>query len=79
VTPDIVWGPAALHVFYRLPIHSATMVDRAVIRLAEHGEGHLEWVAPYHRLRVGLFDVYLAIAPEARRVTVLRILRAPPR
>lgn len=75
--PDVVWGPAALHVFYGLPIHSATMVDRAVIQLVEHGVGQVEWVAPYHRLRVGLFDVYLAVDREAHRLTVLRVLRAP--
>jgi hypothetical protein len=73
---SIVWGPAALFVFYSLPMHSATLVDRAVIRLAQTGEGHLEWDPPYHRLRAGVHDVVLAIDLDAKTVTVLRIYRA---
>mgnify|MGYP000988797493 CR=1 FL=1 len=74
----ILWDPAALFVFYRLPIHSATLVDRSVIRFAETGQGTLEWVAPYYRLRAGSFDLVLAIDREGERLTVLRIYRARP-
>lgn len=70
---QIAWDPAALFVFYRLPLHSATLVDRAVIRLAQTGDGQLEWVAPYHRLRAGLYDAVLTIDLDARQITVLRI------
>ncbi len=72
----ISWGPAASFVFYELPRHSAALVDRAVIRLAETGEGDLEWSPPYHRLRVGKYDVALAIDFETRTIAVLRIYRA---
>ncbi len=72
----IHWAPAALFVFHELPIHSATIVDRAVIRLAYTGEGDLEWDPPYHRLRAGVHDVMLGIDLDARTVTVLRIYRA---
>ncbi len=71
----IAWDPAALFVFYDLPLHSATLVDRAVIRFAATGEGQIEWVAPYHRLRAGVHDAVLAIDLGANTVTVLRIHR----
>lgn len=51
------------------------MVDRAVIRLAHHREGHIEWAAPYHRLRAGLYDLALCIHTRERTVTVIRIYR----
>jgi len=73
----ILWDPAALFVFYRLPRFVAERVDRAVIALAERGEGRLEWVAPYHRLRAGTHDVALVIDPRALSITVLHIFRAP--
>ena len=73
-----IWDPAALFVFYRLPRHSVTLVDRAVIHFAERGEGQLEWDPPYHRLRAGLHHVMIAIDREARTFTVLRIYRAHP-
>ena len=72
----IAWDPAALFVFYRLPVHAATLVDRVVIRFAETGEGTLEWVAPYYRLQAGGFDVVLAIDTHAQTLTVLRLYRA---
>jgi len=72
----ILWHPAARFVFYRLPIHTATLVDRAIIRFAERGEGELEWAPPYHRLRAGLHDMALAIDREKRTVTVVHIFRA---
>jgi len=72
------WSPAALFTFYRLPLHSAAIIDRAVIRLVESGEGHLEWVAPYHRLRAGKYEVALSIDREALTVSVLHIYRARP-
>lgn len=72
----VTWDWPALATFYRLPLHTATMVDRAVIRLAESGEGRLEWVAPHYRLRVGLCELALTIDHEEQTVTVLRIYRA---
>ena len=72
----VAWDPAALWVFHQLPMHSATRIDRAVIRLAETGEGRLEWVAPYYRLGAGSFDVALTIDREALVLAVLRIYRA---
>ena len=71
----IVWHRPALVTLHHLPMHSAMLVDRAVIRFAEAGVGHLEWDPPYHRLRAGLHDVILAIDREARALTVLRIYR----
>jgi hypothetical protein len=73
----IVWHYPALFTFYHLQVHEATAVDRAVIQLAETGEGQLTWVAPHHRLRAGAFDAVLSIQREARVLTVLRIYRAP--
>ena len=69
------WHPAALSVFYRLPMHSATRMDRAVILFAETGQGQIEWVAPYYRLRAGGFDVAVAIDRGKRTLTVLRVHR----
>lgn len=71
----IVWHKPALVTLHRLPMHSAFMVDRAVIRFAETGAGHLEWDPPYHRLRAGLHDAVLVIDRERRALTVLRIYR----
>ncbi len=62
--------------FYELPPHTAMVVDRAVIRLAERGEGDLRWVAPYHRLRAGLHDLALRRAPQERTIHVLYLYRA---
>lgn len=72
----VFWDPAALFVFYRLPRSAAEQADRAVIALAESGEGHLEWVAPYHRLRAEKHDLVLAIDTRAFSITVLHIFRA---
>jgi hypothetical protein len=71
----IVWDWPALATFYQLPLHTATIVDRAVLRFAERGEGHLEWVPPYHRLRAGLYDLALSIDTERFTITVIRIYR----
>jgi len=76
MTYEIIWCPAARFVFYRLPLHSATIVDRAVIRFAERGEGHIQWVAPYHRLRAGVHDVVLVIDRETATINVLYLHRA---
>lgn len=51
------------------------MVDRAVIRLAERGEGYVEWVAPNHHLRAGFYDLILTIDTANKTLTVLRIYR----
>jgi len=72
----VVWHWPALAAFYRLPLHTATMVDRAVIRYAETGEGHLERVPPHHRLRAGFYDVVLNIDYDNQTITVLWIYRA---
>jgi hypothetical protein len=72
----IAWNYPALVRFYDLHPSEATAVDRAVLRFAEAGEGHLSWVAPHHRLRAGAHDAVLAIDPAERVVTVLRIYRS---
>jgi hypothetical protein len=69
----IVWNYPALVTFYDLRVREATEIDRAILRFAETGEGHLSWVAPHHRLRAGAHDAVLAIDPAERIVTVLRI------
>ena len=73
MTFRILWNWPALVSFYNLHPHTAMIVDRAVIRFAEHGEGHLRWVAPYHRLRAGLYDAVLALDIEARTVTLYQM------
>jgi hypothetical protein len=78
MTFRVIWNWPALAMFYKLPMHSAFMVDRAVVRFAETGTGHIEWVAPHHRLRAGFYDAVLAVDREARTITVLRIYRARP-
>jgi len=75
MTYEIIWDWPALATFYRLPPHTAMIVDRAVIRFAHHREGHIEWVAPYHRLRAGLYGLALRIDPRERTITVIRIYR----
>ena len=47
-----------------LPVHTATLVARAVIRFAETGEGDLGWDPPYHVLRAGFHNVLLTIEPR---------------
>lgn len=71
----IAWHTPALVTLYRLPMHSAMVVDRAIIDFAESGAGHLEWDPPYHRLRAGVHDLLLAIDREGQAITVLRIYR----
>jgi hypothetical protein len=71
----LIWDPAARFYFYRLPIHSATLVARAVIRFAETGEGDLGWEAPYHVLRAGFHNALLTIDEKAEVISVLRIYR----
>ncbi|MFO0762510.1 MAG: hypothetical protein U0359_39085 [Byssovorax sp.] len=73
---DIAWDWAALHTFYRLPPHTAYIIDRAVIRFVERGEGHVEVVGPYLRLRAGLYDVSLVVDEAGAMVTVLHVYRA---
>jgi len=67
----VIWSPAALRVFYELPRHTAMIVDRAVIRLAEHGEGHLCWIAPYHRLRAGRHEIAVRRDEQDKTIYVL--------
>jgi hypothetical protein len=72
---DILWDRPALFVFHRLPRSEAEDVDRAVIALAERGEGRLEWAAPYHRLRAGKYELALVIDARVPSITVLHIFR----
>lgn len=57
-------------------MHSAFMIDRAVIRFAETGEGEVAREAPHYFLRAGFHDAMLALDRETRTITVLRIYRA---
>ena len=51
----IAWNYPALITLYDLHMHSAMLVDRAVIRFAETGECDIERIPPYYRLRVGMY------------------------
>lgn len=73
---DVVWDWPALATFYKLPLHTATMVDRAVVRYAERGEGQLGWDPPHHILLAGFYHIVLNIDFERGVVAVLRIYRA---
>lgn len=72
----IAWSVRALWVFYRLPIHTATAIDRAVIHFANTSEGKVEWIAPYHTLLIGAYRVPFVIDFQERILTVVRIYRA---
>ena len=73
---EITWDWPALHAFYRLHPHTAMIVDRAVLRFAERGEGDIDHDPPHYLLRAGLYDALLAIDENAGTVSVLRIYRA---
>ena len=73
MTYAIVWSHAALRTFFSLAPHTAMIVDRAVLRFAQAGEGDLRHEAPYHHLRAGKYDLLLAVVPAERRLTVLPI------
>ncbi len=72
---SIQWNHAALVTFYRLPMHTATLIDRAIILFANTGKGTVERVDPYYCLRVGSYYVPFVIDPEARTLSVMRIFR----
>jgi len=72
---SIEWGAAALWAFYRLPMHTAMIIDRATIRFANTGKGTVERVDPYNCLRVGSYYVPFVIDREARTLVVMRIYR----
>jgi hypothetical protein len=72
---QIAWHPAALRVLLELPMHSAMIVDRAVIRFAETGAGQVEWEPPYYHLRAGLHVALFTVDRHVRQMTVLRIYR----
>lgn len=72
----VIWDWPALATFYKLPLHTATMIDHAVVRLAERGEGQLAWDPPYHLLRAGFYVLLLTIDNEQGVLSVLRIYRA---
>ena len=71
----IAWDYPALTAFYALHPYEAMVVDRAVIRFAEHGEGHVERVPPYFRLHAGRYRIRFAVDVEAGRMTVLYVYR----
>lgn len=71
----VVWDWPALATFYRLPLHTATIIDRAVVRFAEHGEGQVGWEAPHHILVAGFYRVLLNIDFETETITVIRLFR----
>lgn len=72
----VLWDWPAKAAFFKLPTHTATIVDRAVVRFAETGDGDVEWVAPHYRLRAGFYDVLINIDFEQGALTVLSIYRA---
>jgi hypothetical protein len=72
---EIIWDWPALHAFFRLAPHTAYIVDRAVIRFAERGEGDIRHEAPYHHLRAGLHNAVLAVDENAGTLCVVRIYR----
>lgn len=73
---SVEWIPAALVAFYKLSVQAATTIDQAIIQFAESGRGHLEWVAPYYRLRIGSFDAPIVLDLKARTITVISIFRS---
>ncbi|MBK8258856.1 MAG: hypothetical protein IPK82_40130 [Polyangiaceae bacterium] len=74
----VLWDPAALFVFYCLPPLVSARIDRSVIAFAERGEGHVEWAAPYYRLKAGKHDVVFTVDEPTLTMTVLQILRMRP-
>ena len=75
MTFRILWNFPAVATFQKLPMHSAFLIDRAVIRFAETCQGEVTKALPYYRLRAGFYDAVLAIDRETRTITVLRIYR----
>jgi len=73
---EIVWPPAALAASCRMHWRAATATDAGVIGLAHRGDGVIEWVAPYHHLRVGGHVAKLIIDREPHGVTVVGLYRA---
>lgn len=71
----IAWNFPALVTLYDLPLHSAMLVDRAVIRFAETGEGYVERIPPYYRLRIGAYRVRFTVDREADTMNVLFLYR----
>jgi len=71
----IAWNYPALITLYDLHMHSAMLVDRAVIRFAETGEGDVERMPPGYRLRVGVYRVRFVVDREAGTMNVLFLYR----
>ncbi len=71
----IAWNYPALIALYDLPMHSAMLVDRAVIRFAETGQGAVERIPPYFRLRAGVYGVRFTVDRETRTMNVLFLYR----
>ena len=72
----IAWNYPALIALHDLPMHSAMLVDRAVILFAETGEGHVERIPPHYRLRAGAYRVRFTVDREASTMNVLFLYRA---
>ncbi len=71
----IAWNYPALITLYDLRVHSAMLVDRAVIRFAATGEGDVRKIPLYYQLRVGVFRVLFAVDREAGTMNVLFLHR----
>lgn len=71
----IVWHYPALATWYELPGKLAEIIATTVVRFAETGAGHIEWVPPYYRLHAGTHDLALVVDREQRILTVVRIYR----
>jgi hypothetical protein len=72
----IAWNYPALVTLYNLHMHSAMLVDRAVIRFADTGEGDIDRIPPYYSLRVGVYRVRFAVDRETGTMNVLFLYRA---
>lgn len=71
----IAWNYPALFIFNDLPMHTAMLVDRAVIRFAETGEGEIERIPPHYRLRIGAYRVRFAVDHDTGTMNVLYLYR----
>lgn len=71
----VLWDYAALAVWYELPRKPAEIIATSVVRFAETGVGHIEWVPPYYRLQAGAHDLAMVVDREKRIMTVVRIYR----
>jgi hypothetical protein len=73
---NLTWDFPAQTTWKQLDPADAHVVARAAYRLAEAGEGDLQWEPPYYRLRAGRFDLALALDRRTETICVLHIYRA---